>query len=74
MTGANASEKAPIRAILYGVGSVNQLAVRLLADRGVEVVGALNRPGPKIGRDAGTLSGTASPLGVLISDDVEATL
>ncbi len=74
MTNQSSSESVPIRAIVYGVGSVNQLAVRLLGERGVQVVGAINRPGPKIGQDVGTLSGAGEPLGVPISDDVEATL
>jgi len=74
MTGQSSSENIPIRVIVYGIGSVNQLAVRLLGERGVQVVGAINRPGHKVGQDVGTLSGAGKPLGVLISDDVEATL
>lgn len=56
-----------IRAIVYGIGRVNQIAARLLMENGIEIVGAINRPGPKIGRDLGEISGL-SPLGISISD------
>ena len=65
---------SPIKVIVYGIGSVNQLAVRMLVERGVQIVGAINRAGPKVGQDVGLLSGLSEPLGVVVSDDVESTL
>ena len=54
-----------LRAMVYGVGQMNMLATRLLAEKGVEVVGAINRSGPKIGKDLGLLSGVEK-LNVII--------
>jgi 4-hydroxy-tetrahydrodipicolinate reductase len=59
---------------VYGVGRVNQLAVRLMRERGVQVVGAINRSGPKVGQDVGILAGLHEPIGVAVSDDVETVL
>ena len=56
-----------IRAIVYGIGRINQIAVRLLMEKGIEIVGAINRPGPKIGRDLGEVA-DLTPLGISISD------
>ena len=65
---------SPIRVIIYGVGSVNQLATRLMREKGVEVVGAINRAGPKIGKDLGEVSGLGENIGVMVSDDAESVL
>ena len=63
-----------LRAIVYGVGLSNRIATRLMLEKGVQVVGAVNRPGPKVGKDLGELSGMDYPLGVIVSDDPEAVL
>jgi len=63
-----------IRAIIYGVGLSNRIATRLMVEKGVKVVGAVNRSGPKVGKDIGTLAGLEQPLGVTISDDPEKVL
>lgn len=63
-----------IRAIIYGVGCVGGLAVRLMVEKGIDVVGAVNRPGPKIGRDLGELAGLGRPLGVAVDADADAVL
>ena len=62
-----------IRAIVYGIGRVNCIATRLMIEKGVEIVGAINRPGAKVGKDLGELSGI-SRLGVSVSDDPEHVL
>jgi len=62
-----------IRAIIYGVGQMNMVATRLLTEKGVEIVGAINRPGKKIGKDLGHLS-RISKLNVPISDKPEKVL
>jgi 4-hydroxy-tetrahydrodipicolinate reductase len=61
------------KVIIYGVGQMNMLATRLLKDRGIEIAGAINRPGPKIGKDLGLLAGIGY-LNVPISDDPEKVL
>ena len=53
-----------IRAIVYGVGLSNRIATRLMVEKGVQVVGAVNRSGPKVGKDLGILTGLGYPLGV----------
>jgi len=45
-----------------------------MVEKGVQVVGAVNRPGPKVGKDIGKLAGLEHPLGVTVSDDPEAVL
>ena len=62
-----------LRAMVYGVGQMNMLVTRLLTEKGVEIVGAINRPGPKIGKDLGLLSGIGK-LNVLISDKPKTVL
>ena len=61
------------KVIIYGVGQMNMLATRLLKERGIDIVGAINRPGPKIGKDLGLLAGI-DYLNVPISDDPEKVL
>lgn len=62
-----------IRAIVYGVGKINQIATRLMVEKGVEIVGAVNRPGPKVGKDLGELAGI-SLLGIPVIDEPEKVL
>ncbi len=62
-----------LRAMVYGVGQMNMLATRLLTEKGVEIVGAINRSGPKIGKDLGLLSGI-DKLNVPISDNPKKVL
>jgi 4-hydroxy-tetrahydrodipicolinate reductase len=61
------------KVIMYGVGQMNMLATRLLKERGIDIVGAINRPGPKIGKDLGLLSGI-DYLNIPISDNPEKVL
>eukprot|EP00746_Dinoflagellata_sp_MGD_P042791 gnl/MRDRNA2_/MRDRNA2_20375_c0_seq1.p1 gnl/MRDRNA2_/MRDRNA2_20375_c0~~gnl/MRDRNA2_/MRDRNA2_20375_c0_seq1.p1 ORF type:complete len:379 (+),score=66.40 gnl/MRDRNA2_/MRDRNA2_20375_c0_seq1:76-1212(+) len=61
--------KDPLRVIVYGVGKCNLLAVRFMCERGIKVVGAITRPGPKVGKDLGELAGLAEKLGVIVSEN-----
>ena len=65
---------SPIRVIIYGVGQVNQLATRLMREKGIDVVGAINRAGPKVGQELGLLAGLEAPIGVTVSDEVDSVL
>ena len=38
------------------------------------MVGAINRAGPKVGRDLGVVAGLGEDIGVIVSDDVESVL
>jgi hypothetical protein len=61
------------KVIIYGVGQMNMLATRLLKEKSIDIVGAINRPGPKIGKDLGLLAGI-DYLNVPISDNPEKVL
>lgn len=62
------------RAVIYGVGHVGAIAARLMVEKGIEIVGAINRAGPKVGRDLGDLAGMDRDLGVVVDDDPDAVL
>ena len=49
------------------------MATRLLSEKGIEIVGAINRPGSKINKDLGLISGIES-LNIPISDDPKKVL
>lgn len=63
----------PVRAVVYGAGAMGLIATRMMAEKGVEVVGAIARSPEKVGRDVGDLAGIG-PLGVLVDDEVERVL
>jgi len=42
--------------------------VRIITDKGWEIVAAYNRAGAKVGRDLGELAGLAAPLGIIVED------
>jgi hypothetical protein len=63
----------PIRAVIYGAGTMGLLATRMLTEKGVQIVGAIARSPAKVGVDLGTLAGIA-PLGVLVDGDAERVL
>lgn len=61
------------RVVLFGLGTMNSIVLRLLAERGAEVVGAIARSPEKVGRDAGEVAGLA-PVGVEVEADAAAVL
>jgi len=60
---------ARIRAVVYGVGAMGSIIVRLLADKGVDIVGAVGRSPEKVGRDVGDVAGLGQQLGVPVESD-----
>ena len=42
--------------------------MRIITDKGWEIVAAYNRAGAKVGRDLGELAGLAAPLGIIVED------
>lgn len=58
----------PPRLVIYGVGQYGGMIARLAADKGWPIVAALNRAGPKVGRDLGRLAGLGRDLGVVVQD------
>ncbi|MCW2511648.1 MAG: dihydrodipicolinate reductase [Mycobacterium sp.] len=63
----------PVRAVIYGAGTMGLLATRLLTEKGVQVVGAIARSEAKRGVDLGTMAGLA-PFGVAVDTDAAGVL
>ena len=63
-----------VRAILYGVGEMGQLATPMLIDKGVQIVGAIDVDQGKVGRDLGEVAGMGRPLRVPVEDDAATVL
>lgn len=53
---------------IYGTGQYALEAVRIIVDRGWDIVAAYNRAGAKVGRDLGELAALPYPLGVIVQD------
>lgn len=56
------------RVMIYGVGYYGMEAVRILVKKGWPIVAAVNRKGPKTGKDLGRLVGLDRDLGVIVQD------
>jgi 4-hydroxy-tetrahydrodipicolinate reductase len=56
------------RIVIYGVGQFGTMIARLAAERGLPIVAAFNRAGPKIGQDLGRICGFGRDLGVIVQD------
>jgi hypothetical protein len=59
----------PVRAVVYGVGTMGSIITRLLVDKGASLVGAIGRSPLKVGRDLGVVAGLGVELGVSVEDD-----
>lgn len=64
----NDSTRFKPRIMIYGVGYYAAEAVRILVGKGWPIVAAVNRAGPKIGKDLGRLAGLEKDLGVIVQD------
>jgi len=53
---------------VYGTGQYALEAVRIIHQKGWQLVAAYNRAGTKVGQDLGTLAGLDSPLGIIVED------
>lgn len=64
-----------IRVALYGIGAVGSLIAKFLLEKeGIEIVGAVDIAKDKVGKDLGAVLGLGKELGIIVSDDVDATL
>ena len=63
-----------IKAVVYGVGSMNSVATRMMLEKGVDIVGALARSPEKVGRDLGEVAGLGFGTGVTVEDDPDRVL
>jgi hypothetical protein len=65
----------PIRVVHYGLGAIGTSIARLTAQqRGLQVVGGIERDPAKVGRDLGEVIGLDHPLGAPVSADANALL
>jgi len=63
-------EPRPIRVVHYGLGAIGSAIARLTtAQRGLEVVGGIDRDPAKAGRDLGDVIGLGRRLDVVVSED-----
>jgi|SRR5450756_370688 len=63
----------PVKAVLYGVGTMGKLIVPLLTEKGVIVIGAIGGRN-HLGEDLGEVCGLERKLHVTVSDDPEEVL
>nr|AHI58872.1 FidO2 [Fischerella muscicola UTEX 1829]APZ79552.1 FimJ [Fischerella muscicola UTEX 1829] len=61
-----------IRAIVWGCGHMGQIIIKYLKDKGVELVGAIDRNVSRVGKDAGEISALKRSLGTFIHHPDEA--
>ncbi|HEX9370010.1 MAG TPA: dihydrodipicolinate reductase [Roseiflexaceae bacterium] len=60
----------PIRVVHYGLGAIGSGIARLTtAQRGLQVVGGIDRDAAKVGRDLGEVIGLDHPIGAPVSGD-----
>jgi 4-hydroxy-tetrahydrodipicolinate reductase len=65
----------PIRVVHYGLGATGSAIARLTtAQRGLQVVGGIERDPAKVGRDIGDVIGLGQAIGAPVSDDARAIL
>ncbi len=65
----------PIRVVHYGLGAIGSRIARLTsAQRGLQVVGAIESDPTKVGRDVGEVIGLDGPIGAPVSNDAGALL
>lgn len=62
-----------VRVAVVGMGRLGGRVADIVVERGYQLVAAVERPGPKIGQDAGEAHG-GRHLGVAITDDLETAL
>ncbi len=56
------------RLVIYGVGQYGGHVARFAVKKGWNIVAALNRAGPKVGKDLGQVLGLGRDLGVIVQD------
>ena len=64
----------PIKAIAVGCGRMGTLGIRLMYNKGIQIVGAVDSHPDIVGTDVGEHAQLGVRLGVMISDDLEQVL
>jgi len=63
-----------IKAIVYGVGTLNKLITKFMIEKGVDIVGAIDINPDLVGKDLGEVAGLGRHLNVIINDDADELL
>jgi hypothetical protein len=63
-----------IRAIVYGVGTLGKTMTKLMVEKGVDIVGAIDPDLSKAGKDLGEVAELGFPLNVIINGNADAVL
>jgi hypothetical protein len=63
-----------IKAIVYGVGTLNKLITKYMVEKGIDIVGAIDVNQDLIGKDLGEVAGLNRKLNVVITDDADTVL
>ena len=63
-----------IKAIVYGVGTLNKLITKYMVEKGIDIVGAIDVNPDLIGKDLGEVAGLMRNLNVVITDNAETVL
>ena len=63
-----------IKAIVYGVGTLNKLITKFMLEKGIDIVGAIDINPEIVGKDLGEVAGLGCRLNVVIKDDADAVL
>jgi hypothetical protein len=63
-----------IKAIVYGPGQMGKIITRLMVEKGVTIVGAINRNPDMVGMDLGEVAGLGYLLNVKLNNDADRVL
>jgi hypothetical protein len=63
-----------IKAIVYGVGAMGRLMTRLMVQKGVDIVGAIDTDPEIVGKDLGAVAGLGRDLNVRVEENAETVL
>lgn len=56
------------RIVIYGVGTNGSIVAKIALKKGFPIVGAVNRPGSKVGQDLGRVIGLDRDLGIVVEN------
>lgn len=63
-----------VRAIVYGPGQMGAIMTKMMVEKGVTIVGAINRNPEMVGKDLGEVAGLGYPLNVRLNNNAKEVL